>query len=203
MIDILFTPPDPDHLRLLLLFFHWVMRRAIILCASYWKLWLLFSREFICVINELLHYRNFLFLNHCSYVYRIDDSLPENLFIALKLLFYATVWFLEGFGIEFFWWEIDRARFLPWLLDLVLFLHFLVLALLSTLLVHLFFASEFFLLLVNTLVDHFLLLKRFAIRCTKFDGSTRIAGSWTGIIDTPSRFVRFIQVHAWALYSWL
>ena len=211
MFVFLFTPFDPDHLRLLHPPFYRAMHWAVIRCAYDWLLGWILNQGLICVDVELSHDRHFLFLKH-FYDYRIDGFPPLNVLFVLNLWSFDTVWLLEGFGMEVFRWEIARARLWPWLLDralflrfpvLALFLRFLVLALLPSMLVHLFPAVDSPKLLLNTLQVPFPLLVRFPIWCTKPDSSTGIAGGRTGIIVTPFWHLISIQAQAWTLHCLL
>ena len=84
---------------------------------------------------------------------------------------------------------LDLALFMHFLV-LALFLHFLALALLSIILVRLSPAADFLKLLINAI---FVFLFRFPIHRAKFDSP---AGKRTGISDAPFYFLTAIQAHA-------
>ena len=135
------------------------------------------------------------------HVYRIFDFPLAIILFFRHSLFFASELLIECLGVEAFWWKIDRARFWPLLLDLTLFLHLLVLALLSITLVWLSSATDFLQLLMRLLIFVFVLLDWFPIRRTKFDSPPRIVSRKTGITGTASWFLIFKQTHAWTLYS--
>ena len=148
----------------------------------------------------LRHGRHFLFFMHI-HVYRIFDFPLATILFFRHSLFFASELLIECLGIEAFWWKIDRARFWPLLLDPTLFLHLLVLALLSITLVWLSSATDFLQLLMRLLIFVFFLLAWFPIRRTKFDSTPRIVSRKTGITGTAFCFLIFNQTHAWTLYS--
>ena len=92
-----------------------------------------------------------------------------------------------------FWREIDRARFLPWLLELTLFLHLLVLDFLSIFLVSLSTVADLLRHLMNRPVVLFVLLARFSMQRAKFDHSSYRR---TGVLDSPIDFLIVIKTHA-------
>ena len=148
----------------------------------------------------LRHGRHFLFFPHII-VYRILNFPPGTFLSFRQSLFFASALLIECLVIEAFWWEIDRARFWPWLHDLALLLHLPVLALLSIILVLLFPAADFLQLLMDLLILLFLFLALFPIRRTKFDGPPRVVSRKTGITEVAFCFLIFKRTHAWTQHS--
>ena len=99
---------------------------------------------------------------------------------------------LGGLEIETFCRNFDRAGFRPWLLDLDLFLHLLVLALLYIIRLRLSPAANFFQLLMTSFLFLNVFLARFPIGSTKFDSPI---GRRICTIDIPIGFLLSIQTH--------